>query len=171
MLGKLAVGIAGVFIGAFAVEYLRRKDPELLERVRRKAGDLADRLFDPSEGEDDEPHDVPNDEDLPAEPASSTLRHWAARARTASMYLYLLAALVFGVVSSLLAFERGRNSLGWFLAGLFIGPFALVVALLPRAPREGRFARCPACLEAIRADAAVCRFCGAANHEQAEVES
>jgi len=83
------------------------------------------------------------------------------------MYLYLLAALVFGVVASILAFERGRNSLGWFLAGLFIGPFALVVALLPRAPREGRFVRCPACLEVIRVDAAVCRFCGAPNEAAA----
>jgi hypothetical protein len=87
------------------------------------------------------------------------------------MYLYLLAALVFGVVASILAFERGRNSLGWFLAGVFIGPFALVVALLPRAAREGRFARCSACLEVIRVDAAVCRFCGAANEATPEAET
>lgn len=76
------------------------------------------------------------------------------------MYIYLVAAFVFGVTASLIAYEKGRNSLGWFLAGLFIGPFALVVALLPRTVREGRYARCPVCTEIVRSDANSCRFCG-----------
>ncbi len=73
-----------------------------------------------------------------------------------------LVTLVFGVVASLIAHGKGRNSLGWFLAGLFIGPFALVVALLPPVFRDGMFAYCPACKEVIRAEAASCRYCHAA---------
>jgi hypothetical protein len=48
-------------VGAFAVEYLRRKNPELLERVRRSAGEVADRLFPADEDEQGEAE--------PAEPA------------------------------------------------------------------------------------------------------
>ena len=47
------------------------------------------------------------------------------------MHAVFVVALVFGVVSSIIACSKGRNSLGWFLAGLLIGPFALVVAALP----------------------------------------
>ena len=79
------------------------------------------------------------------------------------MYVYLIAALIFGVVAALAAYDKGRNSLGWFLAGLFIGPFSLIVTLLPRAPREGRFVRCSECSEVIQVGAAKCRFCGGTN--------
>lgn len=75
------------------------------------------------------------------------------------MLFYYVAAFVFGVVSSIVAYHKGRNSLGWFIAGLIIGPFALVVAALPNAVGEGQFVRCPSCSEAIRADAKTCRYC------------
>jgi len=54
-MGKLFFAVAGVFVGAFTVEYLRRKNPELLERMRRKAVRLADQLFEPEAEEDDDP--------------------------------------------------------------------------------------------------------------------
>ena len=76
------------------------------------------------------------------------------------MNYYLIAAFVFGVVSSVIAYSKGRNSLGWFIAGLIIGPFALVVAALPPVPSRGNLTSCPACAEVIRIDATVCRFCG-----------
>lgn len=72
-----------------------------------------------------------------------------------------IVTFIFGVVASLIAYGKGRNSLGWFLAGTFIGPFALVVAFLPPVIREGMFAKCPACKEVIRADATSCRYCHA----------
>lgn len=75
------------------------------------------------------------------------------------MHAMWLITLVFGAVSSMIAHAKGRNSLGWFLAGIFLGPFSLVVALLPPEEREGMYARCPACREVIREDAVTCRYC------------
>jgi hypothetical protein len=54
MVGKLFAAVAGVFVGAFAVEYMRRKNPELLERVRRSAGEVAERWFPSDEDEQDD---------------------------------------------------------------------------------------------------------------------
>lgn len=76
------------------------------------------------------------------------------------MSMYILVAIVFGIVTGIVARSKGRSSLGWFIAGLLIGPFALVVAVLPARPREGVFLECPACAEVIRTQASVCRHCG-----------
>jgi hypothetical protein len=75
------------------------------------------------------------------------------------MHAVFVVALVFGVVSSIIAYSKGRNSLGWFLAGLLIGPFALVVSAMPPVVRDGQFKRCPGCAEVIRAEANRCRYC------------
>ena len=81
------------------------------------------------------------------------------------MFTYFFAAFIFAVAASAIAYNRGRNSLGWFVSGLFIGPFALIVATLPRVPREGQFVRCESCAEVIRAEANLCRFCGHARQQ------
>jgi len=74
--------------------------------------------------------------------------------------MYILVTIIFGVVSALVARTRGRSVLGWFLAGLILGPFGLIVVALPPRPKEGEFVRCPACCEVVRAEATLCRFCG-----------
>ena len=78
------------------------------------------------------------------------------------MSMYILVAVVFGAVAAIIARVKARNVVGWFLAGLLIGPFALVVVVLPARVKDGRFAECPACCEVVRADATVCRHCGTA---------
>ena len=75
------------------------------------------------------------------------------------MHAYWIVTLVFGVIASVIAHSRGRNSLGWFVSGMLLGPFALIVAFLPPVVREGMFTACPACREVIRDNAATCRFC------------
>jgi hypothetical protein len=39
---KIAIGaLCGVFIGAFAVELLKKKNPKFLQRIEKEAADLA----------------------------------------------------------------------------------------------------------------------------------
>lgn len=76
--------------------------------------------------------------------------------------MYIIVAIIFGVVASTIAIDKGRSAVGWFFAGLMIGPFALAVIALPTRPRRGRYAECPACLEVVKDEATVCRFCGTA---------
>jgi len=76
------------------------------------------------------------------------------------MVVYLLMGLTFAITASIVAYSKGRNSLGWFVSGFLIGPFALVVVALPPVAREGGlFTNCTACGEVIRADASLCRYC------------
>jgi len=72
----------------------------------------------------------------------------------------LLLGFSFGAVSAITARSRGRSMLGWLLAGMVIGPFALIVALLPAVPRRGISIACPRCAEVIPIEAELCRHCG-----------
>jgi hypothetical protein len=73
--------------------------------------------------------------------------------------MYLLIALVFGIVAAMSAYARGRSTWAWFVIGCLIGPFAFAVLALPPKPKKGRFAECPACLAVVPSEATVCRYC------------
>lgn len=75
------------------------------------------------------------------------------------MHAFWLVTFVFGMLSSIIAHGKGRNSLGWFVSGMFLGPFSLVVAFLPPVERASMFMRCPSCREVIREQAVSCRYC------------
>ena len=75
------------------------------------------------------------------------------------MQAFWLVTFVFGIVASVIAHGKGRNSLGWYMAGMFLGPFALIVVFLPPVERVGMFIKCPSCKEVIRQHAETCRFC------------
>lgn len=74
--------------------------------------------------------------------------------------IYLIAGIVFAVVAGSTAHAKGRNTLGWCVAGFLIGPFGLVVALLPAVARAGQLVECPSCFEVVQVDAQICRYCG-----------
>ena len=45
---------------------------------------------------------------------------------------YLLACLVFGILTGFVATLKNRSGIGWFLWGLIFGVFAFIVILLKR---------------------------------------
>lgn len=89
------------------------------------------------------------------------------------MELAVLIWLACGVISAVLAANKGRNPLGWGLIGFFLGPLGLIAAAAmpdtksnPQVQewvglQHGYLKKCPMCAEAIKVDAKICRFCGA----------
>ena len=75
------------------------------------------------------------------------------------MVEYVLICTVFGAATALVAHTKARNSLGWFVVGFLLGPFGLVVAVLPPTLKEGYTKRCPQCFEVIQERALLCKHC------------
>jgi hypothetical protein len=71
---------------------------------------------------------------------------------------------LFAVVPAILAYQKGRNAVGWFVLALVISPLLalLFVAVLPNLyERRERASRvpCPFCKELIKRDAVRCPHC------------
>jgi len=71
----------------------------------------------------------------------------------------IVVGTFFGVVAAVIARQKGRSELRWFLVGFFFHIIGLIVLFLPPVPKAGTTKKCPACAEVIRAEAKVCRFC------------
>lgn len=86
-------------------------------------------------------------------------------------FAYIVIWLLFGLVAAAIANSKGRGGCGWFILGMLLGPFSLVVAFLPsmstvhenkarRTGESGDYKKCPFCAEAVRKDAIRCKHCG-----------
>ena len=73
--------------------------------------------------------------------------------------LSVLVSVVFAGASAFVAARKGHNPLRWAGLGAFLGPIALLVVLLLPSARVAT-KQCPECAEAVKAEAAKCRFCG-----------
>jgi hypothetical protein len=87
------------------------------------------------------------------------------------MAILLAFWLMCGVACGVIASNKGRSGVGWFLLGCVLGIFGLIiVACLSKKAmskrhedqfiRDGKLRRCPDCAETVQPAARVCKHCG-----------
>lgn len=79
---------------------------------------------------------------------------------------YIGIWILFGLVASVIASSKGRSGCGWFLLGILLGPFSLMVAAMPslkiannNEPDPKTHFICPDCAEFVRKEARICKHC------------
>jgi cell division protein FtsL len=78
---------------------------------------------------------------------------------------YIFIWLVFGVISSIIASNKGNSGCGGFLLGVLLGPIGLLIVLFSSDNKPKVFnpvsytRRCPFCAELVHNEAIVCKHC------------
>lgn len=82
---------------------------------------------------------------------------------------FIVIVVLIGLLPAIIASNKGRSFLGWWLYGMALFIIALPHALMLKEDRKaldgkalmaGNSKRCEHCAEIIRREARVCRFCG-----------
>ena len=67
----------------------------------------------------------------------------------------LIGWVLFGLIGAAIGPKKGINTMGAFLAGVLLGPFALLMVFV-----TSNIKPCPQCAEKVNKDAKVCKHCG-----------
>jgi RNA polymerase subunit RPABC4/transcription elongation factor Spt4 len=76
--------------------------------------------------------------------------------------------LLCGIISAVIASNKGRSVFGWFILGLLFGPLGFILALVvgkneaeieKSAIQSGTMKKCPYCAELVKREAKICRYC------------
>jgi len=76
------------------------------------------------------------------------------------MFTVFIIGLICAIIGSIVAKNKGRSAVGWFLLCGFLCPLLLVLLALPPLHSKTGERKCPFCAEWIKSEAKVCKHCG-----------